>query len=86
MGWGGHQGNLMAEIRYEGDGLGEDGMPQHGTLYCVRGIDKTTDKPAIYLVGITGNKRKDGTENSFSEKGFLSPHEYAKAIFGERGF
>ena len=77
-GWGGHQGNLMDAVAYSGDGLGDDGMPVHGRLYCVRGVDSTCNKPAVYLVGITGARRPDGTEMSFGASGFLSPRDFAR--------
>lgn len=78
-GWGGHQGDLMDRVTYCGTGLGDGGMPIHGMLYCVRGIDRTCDGPAIYLVGVRGGIRPDGTEHSFAAKGFLSPQEFARA-------
>lgn len=81
-GWGGHQGNLLDQVAYFGEGLDEYGMPKHGTLYCVRGFDHTCDKPAVYLAGIIGAKRPDGSEMSFSAKGFLTPSQYAEAVRG----
>lgn len=72
-GWGGHQGDLLDRIAYSGAGL-TDGMPTHGMLYCVRGIDYSYDQFAIYLVGIKGTRRPDGTEWSFSAKGFRRVH------------
>ncbi len=81
-GWGGHQGDLMDQVSYSGEGLGQDGMPKHGMLYCVRGIDRTCDGPAIYLTGIRGARRADGTEMSFSAKGFMSPSDFARATSG----
>lgn len=68
-GWGGHQGNMLDQLAYSGAGL-THGMPTHGMLYCVRGFDRTCDEPAIYLVGITGTLRHDGSEWSFSARGF----------------
>lgn len=68
-GWGGHQGDMLDRIAYRGAWL-TDGMPTHGMLYCVRGIDHSCDQLAIYLVGIEGSRRPDGTEWSFSAKGF----------------
>lgn len=72
-GWGGHQGDMLDRIAFSGAGL-TDGMPIHGMLYCVRGIDHSCDQPAIYLIGIKGTRRPDGTEWSFSAKGFRRVH------------
>lgn len=72
-GWGGHQGTLLDQLAYSGVGL-TDGMPTHGMLYCVCGIDQTCDSPSLYLVGIVGTRRPDGSEWSFSAKGFRRVH------------
>jgi hypothetical protein len=69
-GWAGHQGDMLDRVAYWGEGL-ECGMPVHGRRYRVRGFDHSCDAPSIYLEGITGAKREDGTEMSFSAKGFL---------------
>ena len=79
-GWGGNQGDLIDRVTYSGDGLDKYGLPKHGTLYCVRGYDDTCDIPSVYLVGISGGIRQDGSEMSFGEAGFLSSNDYARAI------
>lgn len=79
-GWGGHQTNLLKKVSYKGTRLCKNGFPIHGFTYVVRGHDHTCDGPSIYLKGIKGSIRPDGTECSFSENGFLTREEYYEML------
>lgn len=85
-GWGGHQDDLMDRVSYSGLCLDEFGLPKHGALYCVRGFDHTCNKPAVYLTGVIGAERPDGSEMSFSTEGFMPPKMYRAEISKYRGF